>query len=48
MTNLSTYFNERIDMTLCLDVEGLRGGQWLVDFGLKPRVRRRADGETYQ
>ena len=48
MTNLSTYFNERIDMTLCLDVEGAQGGQWLVDFGLKPRVRRRADGETYQ
>jgi UDP-MurNAc hydroxylase len=48
MTSLSAYFNERIDMTLCLDVEGPQGGQWLVDFRPEPKVRRAVGGESYQ
>ncbi|HEU0030786.1 MAG TPA: Rieske 2Fe-2S domain-containing protein [Kofleriaceae bacterium] len=32
MLTLSPYFNQRIDMTLCLDVEGPQGGVWFVDF----------------
>jgi UDP-MurNAc hydroxylase len=32
MLGLSPYFNSRIDMTLCLDIEGPEGGVWLIDF----------------
>lgn len=48
MTSLSPYFNERIGMTLCLEVEGPQGGTWLVDFGPAPRVRRAVGGEPHQ
>jgi UDP-MurNAc hydroxylase len=29
---LSPYFNRRIDMSMCLDIEGPDGGVWVVDF----------------
>lgn len=48
MTSLSPYFNERIGMTLCLAVDGPEGGEWLVDFGAKPGVRRARGDEPYQ
>ena len=32
MLGLSPYFNSRIDMTLCLDIEGPDGGVWLIEF----------------
>ena len=44
MTNLSTYFNERIDMTLSLDVEGRQGGQ--VARGLWAQAPGRPGGPT--
>lgn len=48
MLSLSEYFNERIDMTVCFDVEGPQGGQWLVDFKARPDVRKLHPGDTCQ
>jgi UDP-MurNAc hydroxylase len=48
MLALSPYFNERIDLTLCLDVEGPQSGRWLIDFGRPPSVRKARDGDEYQ
>lgn len=48
MQSLSPYFNERISMTLRLDVEGPQGGTWLVDFGRTPAVRQGTCDEPYQ
>ncbi len=48
MLALSSYFNERIDLTLCLDIEGPQSGRWLIDFGRSPGVRKARDGNEYQ
>ena len=48
MLRLSPYFNERIGMTVCFEIEGEQGGQWLVDFGRQPGVRRGDAGSPYQ
>ena len=40
MLALNRYFNQRIDMTMCLDIEGPEGGVWLVDFRGSGSVRR--------
>ena len=40
MLALNPYFNQRIDMTMCLDIEGPEGGVWLVDFRGSGSVRR--------
>jgi len=47
MLGLSPYFNHRIDMTLCLDIEGPDGGVWLVDFR-KGTVRRGTTADPHQ
>ncbi len=43
MLKLSPYFNERINMNVCFDIEGPQGGQWLVNFSNQPEVRRLSD-----
>lgn len=48
MLALNPYFNERINMTMCLDIEGPEGGVWLVDFRGKGSVRRANRDDEYQ
>jgi UDP-MurNAc hydroxylase len=48
MLSLSHYFNERIDLTVCFDVQGEGGGCWLVDFRPSPAVRRGTPADPHQ
>ncbi len=48
MLSLSPYFNSRIWMTVCFDIEGPDGGAWLVDFGAEPRVRKSTGSDSFQ
>jgi UDP-MurNAc hydroxylase len=48
MLSLSPYFNTRISMTVCFQIEGDGGGEWLVDFGPNPGVRQARGRDVYQ
>ncbi len=48
MLSLSPYFNERINMTVCFDVQGEGGGCWLVDFGAAAGIRRGTPADPHQ
>jgi UDP-MurNAc hydroxylase len=48
MLALSPYFNARIDLKLCLDIEGPQAGRWLIAFGRSPGVRKARDEDEYQ
>jgi UDP-MurNAc hydroxylase len=47
MLRLSPYFNQRVDMTMCLEIDGPGGGVWLVDFS-QGTVRQGTTTEPHQ
>jgi UDP-MurNAc hydroxylase len=48
MLRLNDYFIDKIDMTVCFDIQGEGGGKWLVDFRKTPMIRPYSQGDSYQ